>query len=82
MSRLAIKAWLLLLLPAVALSLAACSTTSTASSGTPQLMFVHSAEDLKVDPAAGTFRLVKISQQTLYFSDRPQRIAGHLTMAD
>jgi hypothetical protein len=72
----------LLLLAAVASSLAACGTTSTASSGVPQLMFVHSAEDLKVDPAAGTFRLVKVSQQTLYFSDRPQRIAGHLTMAD
>ena len=72
----------LLLLVVAALLLAACGTTSTASSGAPQLMFVHSAEDLKVDPAAGTFRLVKVSQQTLYFSDRPQRIAGHLTMAD
>jgi hypothetical protein len=76
------KAFVWLLLPAAALSLAACSTTSTASSGAPQLMFVHSAEDLKVDPAAGTLRLVKVSQQTLYFSDRPQRLAGHLTMAD
>jgi hypothetical protein len=76
------KAFVWLLLPAAALSLAACSTSSTASSGAPQLMFVHSAEDLKVDPAAGTLRLVKVSQQTLYFSDRPQRLAGHLTMAD
>jgi hypothetical protein len=76
------KAFVWLLLPAAALSLAACSTSSPASSGAPQLMFVHSAEDLKVDPAAGTLRLVKVSQQTLYFSDRPQRIAGHLTMAD
>ena len=70
------KAYRLVLVSAAALSLAACSMTSTASSGAPQLMFVHSAEDLKVDPAAGTFRLVKVSQQTLYFSDRPQRI-GH-----
>jgi len=76
------KAYRLVLVSAAALSLAACSMTSTASSGAPQLMFVHSAEDLKVDPAAGTFRLVKVSQQTLYFSDRPQRIAGHLTMTD
>ena len=45
-------------------------------------MFVQSAEDLKVDPAASTLRLVKVNQQTLYFSDRPQRIAGHITMAD
>jgi len=68
------------LLAAVVLSLAACATTT--SSGAPQLMFVQSAEDLKVDAAASTFRLVKVNQQTLYFSDRPQRIAGHITMAD
>jgi hypothetical protein len=72
-----------LLLPAVAaMALAACGTTSTASSGAPQLMFVHSAEDLKVDRAAGTFRLVRVTQQTLCSADRPQRDAGHLTMAD
>ena len=47
-----------------------------------QLMFVQSAEDLKVDPAKSTFRLVKVNQQTLYFSDRPERIAGHLKMAE
>ena len=45
-------------------------------------MFVQSAEDLKVDLAKSTFRLVKVNQQTLYFSDRPQRIVGHLKMAD
>jgi len=73
---------LVLLLVAAALSLAACATTSTTSSDTPQLMFVQSAEDLKVDPATSTFRLVKVNQQTLYFSDRPVRIAGHIKMAD
>jgi hypothetical protein len=76
------KAFVWLLVPAAALSLAAFSTSSTASSGAPQLMFVHSAEDLKVDRAAGTLRLVRVTQQTLYFADRPQRLAGHLTMAD
>ena len=70
------------LLAAAVLSLAACATTTTTSSGAPQLMFVQSAEDLKVDRAASTIRLVKVNQQTLYFSDRPQRIAGHITMAD
>ena len=64
------------------LSMAAFATTSTTASDAPQLMFVQSAEDLKVDPAKSTFRLVKVNQQTLYFSDRPQRIAGHLKMAD
>jgi hypothetical protein len=73
---------LVLLLVAAVLSLAACATTSTTSSDTPQFMFVQSAEDLKVDAAKSTLRLVKVSQQTLYFSDRPQRLAGHLRMAD
>src|SRR5213596_3190906 len=43
-----------------------------------QLMFVQTAEDLKAD--GNTFRLVNVGQQALYFSDRPVRIAGHLTM--
>ena len=36
----------------------------------------------RVDPATKTLRLVKVNPQTLYFSDRPVRIAGHLKMAD
>ncbi len=48
----------------------------------PMLMFVQIADDLKVDKAAQTLRLVKVGQQTLYFADRPVRIAGHLKMAD
>jgi hypothetical protein len=74
-----------LFFPAAAmLSMVACATTSTPppSSEKPQLMFVQIAEDVKVDEAAKTLRLVKVSQQTLYFSDRPVRIAGHLKMAD
>jgi hypothetical protein len=47
-----------------------------------QLMFVQSAEDLRVDTARSTLRLVKVNPQTVYFSDRPNRIAGHLRMAD
>ena len=64
------------------LSKVASVTTSTAASEAPQLMFVQVAEDLKVDAAAKTLRIVKVNQQTLYFSDRPQRIAGHLKMDD
>ena len=58
---------------------AGCDRSSTQA---PQLMFVQSAEDLKVDPAAKTFRLVNVNQQTLFFSDRPERIAGHIKMAN
>ena len=61
---------------------AAVSTASAATSETPQYMFVQIADDVKVDAAAKTFRLVNVNQQTLYFSDRPVRIAGHLKMAD
>jgi hypothetical protein len=43
-----------------------------------QLMFVQTADDLKAD--GKTLRLVNVAQQTLYFSDRPVRVAGHLTM--
>ncbi|HBE92528.1 MAG TPA: hypothetical protein DDW55_08360 [Gammaproteobacteria bacterium] len=43
-----------------------------------QLLFVQTAEDLKADDK--TFRLVNVGKQTLYFSDRPVRIAGHMTM--
>ncbi|MDH3820680.1 MAG: hypothetical protein OEU59_06120 [Gammaproteobacteria bacterium] len=67
------------------LSIAACATTSTTSStasNKAQLMFVQISEDVKVDPATSTFRLVEVNQQTLYFSDRPQRIAGHFKMSD
>lgn len=48
----------------------------------PQLMFVQIADDVKVDLAAKTLRLVKVGQQTLFFSDRPVRLAGHIKMAD
>jgi hypothetical protein len=73
---------LVLLVAAVMLSTAGCATTSSASSESPQLMFVQSADDVKVDAAAKTLRLVKVNQQTLYFSDRPVRLAGHLKLAD
>lgn len=43
-----------------------------------KLMFVQTADDLKADDT--TIRLVNVGRQTLYFSDRPVRIAGHLMM--
>lgn len=64
------------------LSIGVWATTASTASESPQLMFVQMADDLKVDAAAKTFRLVNVNQQTLYFTDRPQRIAGHLIMAD
>jgi hypothetical protein len=43
-----------------------------------QRMFVQTADSFKA--ADKTLRLVNVSQQTLYVSDRPVRLAGHLTM--
>ncbi len=45
-----------------------------------QLMFVQTAENVKID--GDTLRLVNVGQQTLYFADRPVRLAGHLSTAD
>jgi len=75
------------LLAGLLLLMAGCSTTSTTSTASTaaskaQFLFVQSAEDLAVDPPTETLRLVKVNQQTLYFSDRPVRIAGHMKMAD
>ena len=72
------------LLAAIMLSMMAFATISATSSSSAekvQLMFVQIAEDVKVDPAKSTLRLVRVNQQTLYFSDRPERIAGHLNLA-
>lgn len=53
-----------------------------ASEPKPMLMFVQIAEDIQVDESAKTLRLVNVAQQTLYFADRPVRVAGHVKMAD
>lgn len=45
-----------------------------------QLMFVQTAEDFKANPKNKTLRLVNVNPQTLYFSDRPKRVAGNITM--
>ena len=76
----------LYLLLGVAAALAGCAGSQTpgVAAGGPQvqLMYVQSAEDLRVDAARSTLRLVKVNPQTVYFSDRPERIAGNLRMAD
>ena len=60
--------------------LAAAPTLAAAEEAKPQLMFVQVADGVEVDPAAHTLRLVDVGPQTLYFADRPERIAGHVKM--
>jgi hypothetical protein len=63
---------------AAAAPLAALLGPVRAADDKVQLMFVQSAESLKAD--GQTLRLVNVSPHTIYFSDRPVRIAGHVTM--
>ena len=55
-----------------------CGLSASAQETKVQLMFVQTADDFKAD--GKTLRLVNVGKQTLYFSDRPARVAGHLTM--
>jgi hypothetical protein len=59
----------------------ALTRSARADEAKPMLMFVQLAEGLKVDEAAKTIRLVNLSPHTLYFADRPERIAGHIKTA-
>lgn len=56
--------------------------TASANEGEPKpmLMFVQLSEGFKHDEAAKTIRLVNVDPNTLYFADRPERIAGHIKM--
>ena len=60
----------------------AAPAPSAPAATAPQFMFVQIAEDLKVDPVASTIRLRNVGQQTIYFSDRPVRMAGHIKMSE
>jgi hypothetical protein len=66
-------------LAAAAAALAGARPAS-AEDSKPMLMFVQLSEGVKVDAAAKTIRLVNVSPHTLYFADRPERIAGHIRM--
>lgn len=46
-----------------------------------ELLFVQTSPSIKADTEAKKIRLVDVNQQSLYFSDRPARIAGHIPMA-
>jgi hypothetical protein len=68
------------LLLALALGLAGQAAVAQAPQPPqPQFMFVQTAEGIRAD--AATLRLIGVAQQTVYFTDRPVRMAGHLPMA-
>ncbi|MEO9777781.1 MAG: hypothetical protein ABJH07_27395 [Sedimentitalea sp.] len=42
------------------------------------LLFVQGASEMRADPDTKSLRLIGITDQTVYFSDRPVRLAGHV----
>ena len=60
----------------------ALAVPAAADTAKPSFMFVQTADNLKADPATNTIRLVNVGKQTVYFSDRPARLAGHLLLDD
>ncbi len=63
---------------AVAAPAARAQAPAAAGAAPVQLMFVQVANGLSADDA--TIRLVGVSPQTVWFTDRPVRDAGHITM--
>lgn len=59
-------------------ALTAVPSPALAADSKVQVMFVQSAESFKAD--GKTLRLVNVSPQSVWFTDRPVRQAGHLTM--
>lgn len=63
-------------------ALALCATTGlSAQEKDVQLLFVQTAHSMQADTDAKALRLVGIGAQTVYFSDRPERVAGHIPVA-
>jgi hypothetical protein len=65
-------------LAAAATPLTTLLNRARAADSKVQLMFVQSAERFQADDK--TLRLVNVSPQTIWFTDRPVRQAGHVTM--
>lgn len=59
---------------------AAAPQIARADEAKPMLMFVQLADKVEIDAGAKTLRLIDVGAQTLYFADRPERIAGHIKM--
>jgi len=66
------------LITGMALSLAAHAQSPAAGKPQiPELLFVQNCSTVDIDEAKGTLTLHGLSPTTLFFSDRPVRIAGH-----
>ncbi len=64
--------------PSVVLAQAqAAAAAPAASAQKVQLLFVQNSAGVSIDAAKGQLRLKNVSPSTLFFTDRPVRIAGH-----
>jgi hypothetical protein len=67
---------------AVAVSSLASLRTALAQGGQePEFLFVQSAKGMTFDKATNKLTLEGVSPATVFFSDRPDRIAGNMTTA-
>jgi hypothetical protein len=66
---------------AALLPLLGCAKAASTAAEAPSFMFVQVAEDVQTDTMAMTLRLHNITPQVIFFSDRPNRLAGHITLA-
>jgi len=76
------------ILSAVLVALVAGLPGVVAAEGTPavkqkvELLLVQNSKDVTIDKAKGTLTLKGVSPTTLFFSDRPVRMAGHFNKED
>jgi hypothetical protein len=75
----------LFLLPGAALAtlclVAQQPSEATAKKAAESLLFVHGAERVAYDAEAKALTLEGLSPVVTFFSDRPQRVVGHMTLA-
>jgi hypothetical protein len=76
------------LMAVLALCMAALPSLGLAAGGTPavkqkvELLFVQNSRGVAIDKDKGTLTLKGVSPTTLWFSDRPVRMAGHYNMKE
>ena len=58
--------------------LAAVTFATAAEEKTADFLFVQSAKSMSFDPAANKLTLKNVSPVTVFFTDRPERIAGNM----
>jgi hypothetical protein len=69
-------------LPQAAHAQAPAQPATAAAPQKVELLFVQNASGIAYDASKGTLRLKNISRSTLFFTDRPVRMAGHYHTRD